>query len=84
MTINHIDFSCIGNRNNIFSVFKYDLKDFEIDEDENSEGNFLFNQGNLCNNFLNINYSSPLEIDNLLFSSSREQNFMKSEKQNTK
>jgi len=84
MTINHIDFSSIGNKNNFFSVFKYNLKEFEIDEDENSEGNFLFNQGNLCNNFLNINYFSPLEIDNLLFSSSREQNFMKSEKQNTK
>ena len=84
MTINHIDFSSIGNKNNFFSVFKYNLKEFEIDEDENSEGNFLFNQGNLCNNFLNINYFSPLERDNLPFSSSREQNFMKSEKQNTK
>ena len=72
MTINHIDFSSIDNKNSFFSIFKYNFKDFEIDEEENSENNLLFNPGNLGNNFLNINsfpqmekdiFSSPLPIE---------------------
>ena len=72
MTINHIDFSSIDNKNSFFSLFKYNFKDFEIDEEENSENNLLFNPGNLGNNFLNINsfplmekdiFSSPLPIE---------------------
>ena len=72
MTINHIDFSSIDNKNSFFSIFKYNFKDFEIDEEENSENNLLFNPLNLNNNFLNINsfpqmekdiFSSPLPIE---------------------
>ena len=72
MAINHIDFSSIDNKNSFFSLFKYNFKDFEIDEEENSENNLLFNPGNLGNNFLNINsfplmekdiFSSPLPIE---------------------
>ena len=72
MTINHIDFSSIDNKNSFFSIFKYNFQDLEIDEEENSENNLLFNPGNLGNNFLNINsfplmekdiFSSPLPIE---------------------
>ena len=72
MTINHIDFSSIDNKNSFFSIFKYNFQDLEIDEEENSENNLLFNPLNLNNNFLNINsfpqmgkdiFSSPLPIE---------------------
>ena len=63
MTINHIDFSSIDNKNSFFSIFKYNFKDFEIDEEENSENNLLFNPLNLNNNFLNINSFPQMEKD---------------------
>ena len=79
MTINHIDFSSIDNKNSFFSIFKYNFQDFEIDEEENSESNLLFNPGNLGNNFLNINYFPQMEKDIFSFSLPIESNKMKNE-----
>jgi hypothetical protein len=68
MTLNQIYFNFIDNQRSLLSLFKYDFSDLQINEEENSENNMMLNQGNLGNNFLEINPFSQMEEE--VFSSS--------------
>ena len=68
MTLNQIYFNFIDNQRSLLSLFKYDFSDLQINEEENSENYMMLNQGNLGNNFLEINPFSQMEEE--VFSSS--------------
>ena len=68
MTLNQIYFNFIDNQRSLLSLFKYDFSDLQINEEENSENYMMLKQGNLGNNFLEINPFSQMEEE--VFSSS--------------